>query len=150
MLAQDPRRQVCRADAHGRELEAPAGKLLEGDAAGRNLSTVPEISSTGAVKCLSFIRMIDSRVCLTRFMIFSYSISQLGIALGLLGYSLPDVVVLPRVGRHVGQDGHLVDVGVVFWVDVLELRVERGIAGAGQAGKSLVDLDEGITEWKLV
>jgi len=43
---------------------------------GETSPTVPEISSTGAVKCLSFMRMIDSRVCLTRFMIFSYSISS--------------------------------------------------------------------------
>src|ERR1017187_2515994 len=39
-------------------------------------STVPEISSTGSVKCRSFILMTDSRVCLTRFSIFSYSISS--------------------------------------------------------------------------
>ena len=37
------------------------------------------------------------------------------------------------------------DVGVVFRVDVLELGMEGCIAGAGQTGKSLVDLDEGIT-----
>ena len=43
---------------------------------GETWSTVPAISSTGAVKWRSFIRMIDSRVCLTRFRIFSYSISS--------------------------------------------------------------------------
>ena len=43
---------------------------------GETSSTVPEISSTGAVTCLSFIRMTDSRVLLTRLRIFSYSISS--------------------------------------------------------------------------
>ena len=39
-------------------------------------SMVPEISSTGAVKWRSVILMTDSRVCFTRFRIFSYSISS--------------------------------------------------------------------------
>jgi hypothetical protein len=39
-------------------------------------STVPAISSTGLVKCRSCMRMTDSRVCLTRFRIRSYSISS--------------------------------------------------------------------------
>jgi len=39
-------------------------------------STVPAISSTGLVKCRSCMRMTDSRVCLTRLRIFSYSISS--------------------------------------------------------------------------
>ena len=43
---------------------------------GETSSTVPEISSTGAVKCLSCMRMTDSRVLLTRLRIFSYSISS--------------------------------------------------------------------------
>jgi hypothetical protein len=42
-----------------------------------------------------------------------------------------------------------VDVGVVFRVDVFEIWVKRHIAGAGQTGKSLVDLDEGITDMKV-
>ena len=41
------------------------------------------------------------------------------------------------------------DVGVVFGVDVLELGMDGCIAGAGQAGKALVDLDEGITDMKV-
>jgi protein gp37 len=43
---------------------------------GETSSTVPAISSTGAVKCLSSMRMTDSRVFLTRLRIFSYSISS--------------------------------------------------------------------------
>jgi hypothetical protein len=43
---------------------------------GETSSTVPAISSTGLVKCLSFMRMTDSRVFLTRVRIFSYSISS--------------------------------------------------------------------------
>ena len=53
-------------------------------------------------------------------------------------------VDLPGVGRDIGEDGHLMDVGVVLGVDVIELRMERGVAGARQTGKSLVDLYKGI------
>jgi hypothetical protein len=42
-----------------------------------------------------------------------------------------------------------VDVGVVFWVDVFEFGMDGFVAGAGQTGKSLVDLDEGITDMKV-
>jgi len=39
-----------------------------------------------------------------------------------------------------------VDVWIVFWVDSFELRVDRGIAGAGQARIAFVDLDERIAD----
>ena len=39
-------------------------------------STVPDISSTGSVKCRSVMRMTDSRVFFTLLRIFSYSISS--------------------------------------------------------------------------
>jgi hypothetical protein len=38
-----------------------------------------------------------------------------------------------------------VDVWVVFWVDVFEFGMEGLVSGAGQAGKSLVDLYIWIT-----
>jgi len=38
-----------------------------------------------------------------------------------------------------------VDVGIVFWIYSLEFRMECFIAGAGQAGISLGELDEGIS-----
>ena len=41
------------------------------------------------------------------------------------------------------------DVGIVFGVDVFELGMKGGVAGARQTGKSLVDLDEGITLMKV-
>ena len=41
------------------------------------------------------------------------------------------------------------DVGIVFRVDVFELGMEGRVAGAGQAGKSLVDLDEGIADMEV-
>ena len=41
------------------------------------------------------------------------------------------------------------DVGVVFRVDVFEIWVKRRIAGAGQTGKSLVDLDERIADMEV-
>ena len=37
------------------------------------------------------------------------------------------------------------DVGIVLWIYALEFRMEGFIAGAGQAGISLGDLDEGIS-----
>ena len=36
------------------------------------------------------------------------------------------------------------DVWIVLWGDVFELRMERRIAGAGQTGITIIDLDEGI------
>jgi hypothetical protein len=42
-----------------------------------------------------------------------------------------------------------VDVGVVFWVDVLEFGMQCLVAGARQAGKSLVDLDIWITDMEV-
>jgi hypothetical protein len=35
----------------------------------------------------------------------------------------PLVVVLPGIGRHVGQEGHLVDVGIILGVDVFQFRM---------------------------
>jgi hypothetical protein len=70
---------------------------------------------------------------------------EFGIALGLFADLLPEDVVLPGVGRDIGQDGHLVDVGIVFWIYSLEFRMECFIAGAGQAGIAFGDLDEGIS-----
>ncbi len=37
------------------------------------------------------------------------------------------------------------DVGIVFRVDVLEFRVEGGIAFTGESGIALINLDEGIS-----
>ncbi len=37
------------------------------------------------------------------------------------------------------------DVGIIFWIDSFEFRMERRIAGAGQAGISFRDLGEGIS-----
>jgi len=74
---------------------------------------------------------------------------QFGVVLCLLSYALADVVILARVGSHVGQDGHLVDVGIVFRVDVFEFRKQGGIAGAGQAGISFVDLGVGIADMEV-
>ena len=48
--------------------------------------------------------------------------------------------VLPGIRRDIGEDGHLVDVGIIFGVDVFQFRMERGISGAGHAGISFVDL----------
>jgi len=149
MLAQGACRQICSTHAHGRELEAPAGIFLEGDSAWRDLvhgpgyliyrgGEVPVVHADDRFPCL-FDPVHD-------LLVFDL---QLGIALGLLSYALPDVVVLAGVWSHIGQDGHLVDVGIVFRVDVFELRMECLVAGAGQAGKSLVDLYIWITNMEV-
>ena len=149
MFSQYPCRQVCRTHAHGRELEAPARIFIQGDATGGDLihGTGNLIDRGGEVAVVHaddrFPGLFDP---VHDLLVLDL---QLGIALGLLGYTLPDVVVLTGVGSHIGQDGHLVDVGIVFRVDVLEFGMEGGIAGARQAGKSLIDLDEGISFMKV-
>ena len=50
----------------------------------------------------------------------------------------------------VGQDGRFVDVGIVFGVDVLQFRMERRIAGAGESGIAFSTLVKGSPAWKLV
>ena len=52
--------------------------------------------------------------------------------------------VLPGVGSHVGQDGHLVDVGIILGIHALEFGVQCFVACVGQAGIAFGDLDEGI------
>src|ERR1039458_2114865 len=145
LLAQDPRRHVCCAGAHGRELEAPAGIFIEGDAAWGNLidgtrnlidwlGEVPVVHLDDGLPCLLYpgqdLLVLDL---------------QFGISLCLLAYFLPEGVVFPGVGSHVGQDGHLVDVWIVLWIYVFEFWMERRIAGAGQTGITIIDLDERIT-----
>ncbi len=41
------------------------------------------------------------------------------------------------------------DVGVVLGVDAIELGMQSRVAGAGQPGKALVDLDEGIALFEV-
>jgi hypothetical protein len=55
------------------------------------------------------------------------------------------LLVLAGVGSDIGQDAQPGDVRVVFGVDAFELRVEGGVAGAGETGIALVDLGVGIS-----
>jgi hypothetical protein len=64
---------------------------------------------------------------------------EIGAAVRLLLDDGPDPVVLARVGSHVTEDAQLGDVGIVFRIDSFEFRMERGVAGAGEAGIALVD-----------
>src|ERR1019366_4767442 len=145
LLAQNPCRHVSRTGAHGRELKTPSRKLIERDAAGGNLidgarnlidglGEVPVVHLDDGFPCLldpgQYLLVLDL---------------QFGIALCLLAYLLPEGVVFPGVGSYICQDGHLVDVWIVFWVDVFEFWMERRIAGAGQTGITIIYLDEGIT-----
>ena len=70
---------------------------------------------------------------------------EFGIALCLFADLLPVGVVLPGVGSDIGQDGHLVDVGIILGVYVFEFRMEGFIAGAGESGISFRHLEEGIS-----
>ena len=65
--------------------------------------------------------------------------------LGTVTDSRGHALVLPRVRSDVTQDAHLGEVGVVLRVDVLQLRMQRLVAGPGQPGVSLIDLDVGIS-----
>jgi hypothetical protein len=58
-------------------------------------------------------------------------------------------VILAGVGSDIGQDGHLVDVGVVFGVYIFEFRVKSRISGSWQAGIALVHLGVRISFMKI-
>ena len=62
---------------------------------------------------------------------------------------LPEGVVFTGVGSHVGQDGQLVHVRIVFRINSLELGMDGFVAGAGQTGKALVDLYIRIAEMEV-
>ncbi len=70
---------------------------------------------------------------------------EFGIALGLFADHLPIGVILARVRSDIGQDGHLVDVGIVLGVQSFEFRMQCFVAGAGQSGIAFTDLEEGIS-----
>src|ERR1035438_2683149 len=76
LFAQDPRRHIGGAGLTDENWNLRPGNSLSVIPPGDTSFTVPAISSTGAVKCRSCMRMTDSRVFLTRFRIFSYSISS--------------------------------------------------------------------------
>ena len=50
-----------------------------------------------------------------------------------------------RVGSDIGQDGHLVDVGIILGVYVFQFRTQCLIADAGESGISFRHLEEGIS-----
>src|ERR1039458_4973348 len=145
LLAQDPCGHVSRTGAHRRELKAPAGKLIESDAACGNLIDGARnlIDGLGEVPV---VHLDDRFPCLLDpvqdLLVLDL---QFGISLCLLAYFLPEGVVFPGVGSYICQDGHLVDVWIVLWIYVFEFWMERRIAGAGQTGITIIDLDEGIT-----
>ena len=67
----------------------------------------------------------------------------------LLGRTGRPGVVLPGVGRDIGEDGHLVDVRVILGIYVLEFRMQGGVAGARQAGEALIDLHIRIADTEV-
>jgi hypothetical protein len=73
---------------------------------------------------------------------------EFGVVSGLVADLQAEGVVLAGIGRDIGQDGHLVDVGIVFRIYIFEFGMKRGVAGAGQSGESLVDLYIRITFMK--
>src|SRR6266702_218482 len=78
------------------------------------------------------------------FRIFSYSILS-SVLPCLFADHLPIGVILARVRSDIGQDGHLVDVGIVLGVQSFEFRMQCFVAGAGQSGIAFTDLEEGIS-----
>ena len=70
---------------------------------------------------------------------------EFGIALCLFADLLPVGVIFPGIWSDIGQDGHLVDVGIVLGVDVFEFRMEGFVAGAGESSISFRHLEEGIS-----
>jgi hypothetical protein len=64
--------------------------------------------------------------------------AQLGVAVGLLVDDGADPVVLTGVGSDVGQDAHLVDVGIVFWVEAFYFRMRGSVGGVADSGVSKV------------
>jgi hypothetical protein len=53
---------------------------------------------------------------------------------GLLVDDGADAVVLTGVGRHVGEDAELVDVGVVFWVEAFYFRMKGCVGRVADKG----------------
>jgi hypothetical protein len=124
VLAQNARRHVGRARADRRELEAPAGIFPESDSAWRSCldgarylvdrgGIVPVVHAddrfTGLLDPVQDLLVFDFEFC---------------VALSFFADFLPEGVVFAGVRGYVCQNGQLVDVGVVFRVDVLEIRLE--------------------------
>jgi hypothetical protein len=145
VLAEYARRHVCGAGRYRRELKQPSGIFLEGDSArGGFLDGAGDlIDGLGEVPILHandrFTGLLDP------FQDLLVLDLEFGIALGLFAYLLPVGVVLPGVGSDIGQDGHLVNVGIVLGVDSFEFRMEGFVAGAGESGISFRHLEEGIS-----
>ena len=123
-----PARKFVQGDAGGGNLIDGAGYLIN---RGREVAILhPDHRLAGSLDPIQDPLVLDL---------------ELGIALSFFAHFLPVGVVLPGVGSHIGQDGHLVDVGIVFGIDSFEFRMQGFIAGAGQAGIAFGDLDEGIS-----
>ena len=138
------RHQIGHGTAHRAEVEDPARVLLEGHALGAGMRDSPFQGLDGRVEVMpgdlesGFLGLTD---LFGDAVVLSFEIRvMLGRGLDAGGVLL----VLARVGSDIGQDAQLGDVGVFFGVDALEIGMEGGVAGAGQAGIALVDLDVGI------
>ena len=58
---------------------------------------------------------------------------------------LSNGVVLPGIGRDIGENRHLIDVGIILWIYALQFRMQCFVASAGQPGIAFIDLGVGIT-----
>jgi hypothetical protein len=70
---------------------------------------------------------------------------KIWIVLSLVANDRRPLLVFPGVGSNVSQDTHLVDGWVILGVDPFQFRMQGFVAGPGQAGIALVDLDVGIS-----
>jgi hypothetical protein len=70
---------------------------------------------------------------------------QLGVVTSLVANDRGVLLVLPGVWSYISQDTHLGYVGVVFWVDSFQFRMQSIVSCAGQAGIAFVYLGVGIS-----
>ena len=139
------RHQVGHGTGDRAEVEDAAGVLLELDAPGVGMGDGALKGFDGSVEVMTghlesgLLGLAD---LLGDAVVLGF---ESGVVAGRGADAGGVLLVLAAVGSDIGQDTQLGDVGVLFGAESLEFRMEGGIAGAGQAGIALVDLDVGIS-----
>ena len=105
---------------------------------------MPWIWSTGASNRRWSTCSVDSLVWRTCSTICLVTGAQLCVTMRPLLDDGTNPVVLAGVGSDVTEDAEFRNVRIVFGVDFLELGMESLVAGTGEAGVALVDLDGGV------
>jgi hypothetical protein len=92
------------------------GKLLEGNATGRHLfDGAGDLFHRGSEVAIGHLddRLTGLLYAFEDLLVFDF---EFGVVLSFFAYDLAEGVVLARVGRDIPENGHLVDVGLVFWI----------------------------------